>query len=147
MRAALLIALLFLCSCISFAEQARPGDSLLAFVKSTQVANIKASTAPDAQNCFTDDDYIQFEKQGRAAAIAKTALSSTKGKQVLADVRAIPAAERAKIFEAARNIARPTWAQLGDIPADGSGQTDAGNRAERILAGELIDQIEKALKK
>jgi hypothetical protein len=51
-------------------------------------------------------------------------------------IRGLPAQQRSEILNRAATIYKPTWAQLGRI--DRSGQTDAGQQAEREIARKIV---------
>lgn len=122
-------------------------DELTSFIKSVQLKNVKKSTAPDVSHCFTEVDLDKFKQDGRAEAAAKAALTTPEGRHALASVRALPIRDRASVLADGRKVCRPTWADLGGITPDGSGQTDAGQQADLLVAEQIVSLISAQLKK
>jgi len=125
----------------------KAGEALIAFVKSIQIKNVKVSTAPDAAHCFTDLDLDKFRKDRRAETVAAAAMASAEGREVVTLLRNLSSADRASLLEQARKISRPTWAQVGRITPDGSGQTDAGQQAEQQIAEQIVNLISEQVRK
>ena len=145
-------AVLFVMGCLAWGcaagwpadEPAKPAH-IRDYIVAQQREHIGVSTGVWAHQCFTRDDLETFLRTGKHRATAARLAKSKQFVAIVDALKAMPEAERKTLLEKARHIAHPIWAQLGEIRADGSGQTEAGQRAELLLAGAIVDEMERAL--
>jgi hypothetical protein len=58
-------------------------------------------------------------------------------------IKAMPPADRERLLESSRELSHPTWRELGRISREG--QTDAGQKAERMIAEAVVADVERLL--
>src|SRR5207249_3497857 len=102
-----------------------------------QKKNVKESWGVFAYQCFTWDDLAAFKSANQPARIAQSVKSDQRFFDAVAAVKAIPADQRASALDVFRKPLRPTWARQGFIGP--SGQTDAGQQAELLIANAIVD--------
>jgi hypothetical protein len=111
---------------------------LIPYIEAQQKACVRESTGIYAYQCFTDVDLDRFKADSVLLQIARNARRSQRFSNIVARLKSLPEEERNTILAKARGICHPTWAQLGRITTDGSGQTKAGHAAELLIAGALV---------
>jgi hypothetical protein len=121
-----------------------PDEMLIGIIKSAQKFHIKESWGDRASECFTDLDLERFHNSRVVNGIAVSLRQDEKFIAAVEALRALPLARRAEILDQASFIYKPTWAQLGRI--DRSGQTDAGQRAEKEIAEAIVGLARELLK-
>lgn len=122
-------------------------ERLIDIIKEAQKANVRASTGVDSYNSYTNDDLTQFTDRKRPEAIAMEESRSREFHAVVLVVKRMPPIDREGLLRAAIQPLRPTYAELGRVVSDGSGQTDAGQRAELLVAEAIVDEMQRMLKK
>src|ERR1022692_679921 len=101
------------------AEPIRP-DDLVAYIRYSEKAEIRESWGEETGECFTWADFYMFVKTNRPKAVADQWKTTPAAKKVVELIRAMPRAERNELLARARNSARPTWAMIGRISAEGT---------------------------
>jgi hypothetical protein len=109
-----------------------------------QRVEVRASTGEWAGECFTDDDFAVFVRNKRPEVVVARLKRAADFRELVSALRTLPPAERAATFKDARSIAHPTWAMMGRIDPTGGGQTEAGHRAESMIAVAIVDAFEAA---
>jgi hypothetical protein len=117
---------------------------LVSFIKAIQKENVRESYGTYHGECFSDEDYDAFVAGNRAEQIAVKAATTEEFKTIAACLAGLSNADREKVFATASDTARPTWAQQGKINSDG--QTEAGQKAERLIAGAIVKHLRNAVK-
>jgi hypothetical protein len=114
-------------------------EDLIRIIRRVQKQNIRESTGEYDFECFTDRDYARFVQSGKPLQIVRNLKRSQCFLAVIEKVKALPEGERKQLLQSAREVCHPTWGELGRIAKDGSGQTWAGQKAELLLAGAIVD--------
>jgi len=118
---------------------------LIPYIEAQQKAHVRESTGIYAYQCFTEVDLGRFKADSVHLKLAREAKGSPRFRAIVAQLKALPEDQRKAILAEARNVGHPTWAQLGHITTDGSGQTEAGQAAEGLIAGALVRMAEELL--
>jgi hypothetical protein len=134
----LLVVALFLAG--SACGPIRPAD-LLDTIRGEQRKNVKKSTGIEADQCFTNVDLERFESAGQPSKVASGLKGSPAFRKLAEEVKKMPPGDRKALLDSARKISHPTWAEQGRITSDGSGQTEAGQRAELLIANAIVDAL------
>jgi len=121
-------------------------ENLVVYLERSQRQYVRLSTGELAHECFTDADLAQFMRGKVAQGVAAEARASAEFKAIVGSLLALPVTDRTRWLDQARRHYHPTWGQLGRITRDGSGQTDAGQHAERVVAAALTAVAEELLK-
>lgn len=121
-------------------------QDLIPYVGTQQKAHVRESTGIYAYECFTDLDLSRFKADSVHLQVAREAKRSPRFRAIVAQLKALPEGQRKVILVEARNVGHPTWAQLGRITSDGSGQTTAGQAAEELIAGAIVRAAEEVLR-
>ncbi len=118
-------------------------DMLIEIIVKVQHNNVKESYGERAGQNFSDQDLENFEKKGERAKI--TAQLKTDGEflDVVLAIKHMTASERQKLLSLGLNKYKPTWEQLGRV--DKEGQTDAGQKAERMIAEDIVNLVKQLL--
>jgi len=106
--------------------------SIIDIIKAKQKLYVRESWGERASECFTNDDLERFHN---SQTVKKIVDNLRKDKTFLSAIQALKALspkQRDELLEKAASTYKPTWAQLGKI--DRSGQTDAGQQAEKEIA-------------
>jgi hypothetical protein len=120
-------------------------ENLGVFVYRVQRQYVRLSVGELAHECFTDADLRRFEKSGVVAKVTAAAKGSAELAGIAAALKALPRGEQTRWLEGARRHYHPTWAELGRIARDGSGQSWAGQRAERAIALAIVAVVEEIM--
>jgi hypothetical protein len=125
-------------------EGTKAGD-LIPYIEAQQKAHVRESTGIYAYQCFTEVDLGRFKADSVHLKLAREARQSPRFRAIVAQLRTLPEEPRKAILAEARSVGHPTWAQLGRITTDGSGQTEAGQVAEKLIAGAIVHATEELL--
>lgn len=120
-------------------------ENLAAYVENVQRQYVRLSWGELAHECFTDLDLRRFEMAGVVPTVTSAARRSAEFAGIVAALKALPPDEKARWLNEARRHYHPTWAELGRITRDGSGQSWAGQRAEKLIASSIVDVVEEFL--
>lgn len=115
------------------------GDELVKTIRATQTKYVRDSWGEKANQSFTDLDLEKFYADRILDRISNELKSDKRFAPVAQTIRSLPAQQRDEILDRAAKIYKPTWEQLGKI--DRSGQTDAGQKAEREIARTIVALI------
>lgn len=119
-----------------------PGQMLTDVVRWQQLRAVRESTGELRGQCFTDDDLDAFRSRNVPAQIVERLTRAPEFGLIADALRTLPRDQRAEAYRAARTPARPTWREMGFIDPLGRGQTEAGQRGERLVAAAIVDAIE-----
>jgi len=125
------------------AEQRRQDHPLIALIKQQQRVHVRESWGEWDYQCFTWDDLRWFQKEDVPAEITKKLAKDAKFAAIVRGIKEMKPAERNKLLKRASRTYKPTWAQLGRITR--AGQTDAGQEAERLIAGAIVQLVTRTL--
>jgi len=115
---------------------------LIQYIKTQQGLHVRLSTGVLAHQCFTDADLDKFVAEGVHLSVARAARRSPSFLAIVVRLGTLSEEQRKLLLADARRFSHPTWAQLRRITEDGSGQTEAGQQAERLISGALVDAAE-----
>jgi hypothetical protein len=119
-------------------------DKLIEIIKQQQEKNVRLSYGEEASQNFSSVDLANFVREKTTAKIAEELKGNNEFLDTVSAVKAMPPAERQKLLDRAAVTYKPTWAQLGKI--DPSGQTEAGQRAERMIAEAIVNLVKELSK-
>lgn len=100
---------------------------------------VRTSTGELAHECFTDVDFESFKAANYPRKIVSPLKKAKDFEVIAAALRSLPGDQLAEAIKAAKQIARPTWRQMGFIDPEGRGQTEAGHEAELMIAAAVAD--------
>ena len=121
-------------------------ERLLEIITSAQLYYIPASIGEEDFESFTDDEFVEFIDSGAPKNIANRIARQKVFVAIAFNLKRLDPIERDDLLIEAEGLHRPTFAQLGRIPRDGSGQTDAGSRAELAVARAIVSEVKQFLK-
>lgn len=116
-----------------------PEQMLTDLIQHQQRRNVKVSTGELAHECFTDIDLRTFRSADRPRQIVARLQKAEDFDIVAAELRTLPPERLVKEMLAAKRLARRTWREMGFIDREGRGQTEAGQRAELMIAEAIVD--------
>lgn len=111
-------------------------DELVSIIHEQQKLHVKESWGELASQCFTDNDLTRFIEAKSAERIATALKRDPRFLDVVLAIRQMEPGKRGALLIAADKPLRPTWAELGGISRDG--QTEAGQKAEQIVASAIV---------
>jgi hypothetical protein len=114
-------------------------DSLAEIVKSMQKRYVRESWGERAFECFTDRDLERFHADGIPNRVATELATDKRFLAVKKTIRSLPVTQQDEVLTRAASTYKPTWAQIGKI--DRSGQTDAGQQAEKEIAEVIVELV------
>ncbi|MEK7752164.1 MAG: hypothetical protein AAB654_09635 [Acidobacteriota bacterium] len=115
--------------------------ALADIIAAQQKKHVRESWGEWAHECFTEIDLKEFVRTGVPGRIAEDLRRSRRFIEVVLAFKQVPADRREKQLNACRRPLRKTWAQLGRISREG--QTEAGQKAERMIAEVIVDEVRK----
>jgi hypothetical protein len=98
-----------------------------------------------ARKKMSRSDLGRFKSDSVHLKSAGQAKRSPRFRAIGAQLKTLPEEQRKAILAEACDAGHLTWAQLGRITTDGSGQTEAGQAAERLIAGAIVHMTEEML--
>jgi hypothetical protein len=119
-------------------------ELLIEIIKREQHDSVRESYGELRGQNFSDDDFASFMKQRKIASITERLRTGGEFLDVVLAIKRMPAADRQKLLDQGSNTYKQTWAELGKV--DKTGQTTAGQKAERMIA-EVIVNLVKDLSK
>jgi hypothetical protein len=106
-------------------------DAVLTVIAELQRTYVRASYGEMAGQNFSDQDLARFEADGVVTRIVDSLRHQPAFRSAVLDLQAADEALQRDILLRASRPLRRTWAEIGAITPDG--QTEAGNRAERLI--------------
>lgn len=116
-------------------------DKLIEIIKQQQGKTVRESHGEEASQNFSESDLANFIKEKKTTKIAEELKRDNEFIDIVFAIKAMPRNERQKLLERASNTYKPTWAQLGKI--DPHGQTEAGQKAERMIADTVVNLVKE----
>lgn len=118
-------------------------DTIFALIRSIQRRYVKESSGTNADQCFTDIDLKLFHNKQIVPKLASDLSKDKRIAIVVQELSALTSSQREELLDKAASTYKPTWAQNGRI--DKSGQTDAGQQAEREIAEAVVEVVRQRL--
>lgn len=116
-----------------------PPEMLTDVVRWQQRLHVRESTGELASECFTDVDFAAFRRANVPGQVVTQIKAAADFGVITAALRALPRGEQMTALRAARQVARPTWREMGYIDRQGRGQTEAGHAADLQIARAITD--------
>ena len=116
-------------------------DKLIEIIKQQQGKNVRESHGEEASQNFSESDLANFIKGKKTTKIAEELKRDNEFIDTVFAIKAMPPNERQKLLERASNTYKPTWAELGKI--DPHGQTEAGQKAEKMIADTIVNLVKE----
>ena len=117
---------------------------LVNIIQDQQRSSVKESCGVEAYQCFTDSNLNDFIKTNVPTQITEKLKANNEFIEVVLSVQAMRPNDQQKLLSSCQQPLRKTWAQLGRISCEG--QTDAGQRAEVLIASAIVDLIKELIK-
>jgi len=118
-------------------------DALLTLIRERQREYVRESTGEEEGQCFTSDDLEEFQRSGITHTVIQALRQDNRFINIVRNIKKLEPVARQDLLVAARNIAKPTWAQLGKISS--KGQTVAGRQAELLIAETVSSFVEELM--
>lgn len=112
-------------------------DELNAIIEAKQIQHVKESYGEADFECFTASDLEQFKNSNTVRKIRNELRKDPHFKSIVEASRLMSESNFVEMIEQARKVRRPTWTELGKV--SGKGQTDAGSKAEVLIADGIVD--------
>jgi hypothetical protein len=119
------------------AQQARE------LIAEQQRGHVRESYGEEASQCLTSLDLQRLVATGEPRRIALRLEKTPRFTEMVENLARIPSDRRKRILTGLRRPLRPTWRQLGRITR--TGQTEAGARAEAMIADAIVDLVEERI--
>lgn len=116
-------------------------DLLIQIITEQQQENVRESYGELAGQNFSDVDLKEFIRNRAAQNIAEQLKSDNRFLDVVLAIKRLSPSERQQLLQRGLNTHKPTWAQLGKV--DPKGQTEAGQKAEKMIAEAIVTLVKK----
>lgn len=126
-------------------------EQLIDRIKRLQGKYVRDSTGTEADQCFTDDDFDEFNKQKKTAEIIGELQNDKDFIAIINAVRGMDMAKRSALLDKALSTYRKEWRLLKLNPDTASpaalleGQSKAGMKAEKLIAQTVVDLVKKMI--
>lgn len=129
------------------ATQTEP-DDLKIIIKDKQKAHVKTSTGEERGECFTEEDFANFQQEKIIDKIKDALRGDNHFLETVIAIQKMPPPERQKFLTLCATIARPAWSTLGSKfdRKSGEGQTKAGHEAEKNIAESIVGLVKEIAK-
>ena len=124
-------------------EKAVQPEILTKIIQDSQRENVRESFGEMSGQCFTENDLNNFIGSKRPFKIAEDLRTDKTFLAAVLSLQKMSPQNRQNFLNSANKPLRPTWEELGEISANG--QTDAGQKAEKLIAEEIITQVKVLL--
>ena len=114
---------------------------IVTLIREKQEDYIKKSSSE--YNCFTDKDYEEYHSNETLKKIVDKLKSDSDFLSIKNAIADLDSADQKSIYREGRKTYKKTWSEIGKIGPEG--QTDAGSRAEKEIAGAIIDLLEELI--
>ncbi len=122
----------------------RSPDSLTTIIADLQRTHVRESFGEFAGQNFSAEDLARFESDAVPDVIADSLRRDARFLSTILGLKAADAADQQAILRAANRPLRRTWAEIGAVSREG--QTEAGNRAERMIAAAVVALAQELLR-
>lgn len=119
-------------------------QQLIEYVKGKQKQYVRESYGEMAHQCFTDDDLDRFIHKRVVDRITQEIDNDPVFDDIVLAVKNLSEYEQAALLDSASKTYKPTWAQMGSINI--AGQTEAGQKAEKMIAEAICNLVRKRAK-
>jgi hypothetical protein len=114
---------------------------LTELIKTQQSENVqKSNTETD---CFTDADFAKFIELRKQDQIVTNLMNQNSFIDLIISIKKMTPSSRQSLLDTSKKIAKPTWVELGSITS--KGQTEAGQKAELLIAKAIVTKIEQMI--
>lgn len=107
------------------------------FIKEQQLYYIDRSYSE--QECFTDSDLASFEYWQEYVQLE--IIDDERMDSMATEIKTLSPADQERLFDQALQVYSPTWGEMGYIDPNGTGQTQAGQDAEKALTEMIVDLL------
>ena len=112
-------------------------QSILNIITIKQERHVRKSY--DKEDCFTDNDLDIFRNSDRLTRIAKNLKANETFQKIANEIAQLPEESWQKLHTQAKATHSMTWEELGKMGS--GGQTDAGQKAEKLVGQTVIDLV------
>lgn len=126
-------------------QQTPQEKRLIALISLLQRDHVGESVGQEEWQCFSWADYQRFQQNDVPSQIREHLRADEEFAQLVSEIRQLGSREQSRALVMARRTYKPTWQQLGYITR--SGQTDAGQRAERDVATAVVEFVEELIQR
>jgi hypothetical protein len=126
-------------------------ERLIDIIKQLQMEFVRESFGLESGECFTDVDLSKFMREKKTAEIVRR-LNNDKDFLALVNViREMKSEDRSALLDKAQKTFKKTWRELRLDPQAASadklreGQTDAGQKAERLIAQTVVNLVRQVI--
>jgi beta-glucanase (GH16 family) len=113
------------------------GNLLQDYIREMQLTYVERSNSAAPLDHFSDQDLVEFE--ANFAGLKREIAADAKMTRVVEEMKRTSLVDQKLIYTAAAKTFSPTWAQQNGIST--CGQTDAGQKAEKILGSFIISHV------
>lgn len=121
-----------------------PKGRLIEIIKAQQSIYVKESWGTEAYQCFTDDDFSTFKDSNIPSKINEELKNDNEFISLVFVIKKMPPNDRQKLLTLAKSTYKRTWDEMGRISREG--QTDTGQKAEKLIAKGIVDLISELQK-
>jgi hypothetical protein len=118
-------------------------EELINIIKLQQSYYVRESWGTEEGQCFTDKDLESFNRNGTIDSMTSKLKTDPRFQQLVEKMKSLRPDIQSDILLTAGKTYKPTWAEVGKI--DKSGQTDAGQKAEKEIATAITELTEQML--
>ena len=104
----------------------------------------KVKVSYNIDNCFMDIDLQSFKTNKIPDQSVNELLIDNSFIDLVIAIKKMNSTERQKLLDASSNIAKKSWASMGEISPDG--QTEAGREAELLIAKAIVAKVNELIK-
>lgn len=120
-------------------------EELITIIKIQQKKYVKESWGTHAYQCFTDDDLKKFEDDKVPIKIVEKLKTDNKFIDIVLAIKDMTPSDWQDLKERSLSTYKRTWTELGKV--DREGQTEAGQKAEKMIAEAIVDLVIEFIKK
>ncbi|MCP4696159.1 MAG: 5'-methylthioadenosine/S-adenosylhomocysteine nucleosidase [Gammaproteobacteria bacterium] len=118
-------------------------DFMIVIIKEQQNLYVKISYGESARECFTWEDLDRFEQENNVMKVRRNLEESGKITDLIDMLRSLSERRRKDVFQKGKQTFKKTWEELGEITI--AGQTDAGQKAEKMIADVVVEYVKKQM--
>jgi hypothetical protein len=122
----------------------KPPDSLIAIVADLQRSYVRESFGELAGQNFSDQDLSRFQNDRIPIVITDSLRHDARFLSTVLGLQGADAAVQQRILREANRPLHRSWTEIGRISREG--QTEAGNRAERLIAAAVVALAQELLR-
>jgi hypothetical protein len=111
-------------------------DRLIEIITAQQRIYVKESYGEQSNQNFTQRDLDEFKKKDVPKQVIDKLRHNGGFLEVVLAIKQMSLSEQQKLLDQAVRTYKPTWAERGSISREA--QTEAGQEAERMIAGAVV---------